>query len=518
MLPHFNSHLHNPNNQLQLNGANASAPHQVMGSQGNLGQINPQFRPGVLNNAQLPMPPFTNPNPFFAPNQFFPFPQGAFHNLNANNLPQPFAQNAINPAQFLPNWQLNMPNLVQNVTQLLQMQMMNAAPQDLGLFMNAQSGAGSNNGVLPLPVDGNSLTRMNHNNAVTKDIGVHHAQRNWDIFSPGAANPQSDAGVVNDVNDRKNTWRKPHDKNFTGNHKHNESQRGFGNKQFHTRQNAQGNFKFNNENRGKGNKKFVGKNFNLSSPSEQIQVGKKRSLMLNYTEQEIQHWREERKKNYPSQTNMEKKLKKNPKQPEVTDEAAKIRRQQLKEILAKQAELGCEVAEIPSCYLSDPEQQTDGNKQNNKAFGKRDRFHNKFDKKGRFQHSDRFSKKQRYENGHSASLQNQTTNPHRENKKEPSLLKKLLSSEIKKEKKHLLQVFRFMVVNNFFENWPEKPLEFPKVIVKESGDESEIVKQKPYVIKGDTSSALATLENGLDKDDDVCTAKYPNGEDVGERP
>ncbi|KAL1558861.1 hypothetical protein AAHA92_09274 [Salvia divinorum] len=197
--------------------------------------------------------------------------------------------------------------------------------------------------------------------------------------------PLSDAGVVNDVSDRKNNWRKPHDKNFTGNHKHNEAQRGCDI------------FQFNNEIRGKGNKNFAGKNFNLSNPSEQIQVGKKRSLMLNYTEQESQHWREERKKNYPSQANVEKKLKKNPKQLEVEDEAAKIRRQQIKEILAKQAELGCEVAEIPSCYLSDPEQQADAIKQNKRAFGKRDRFHNKFDKKGKFQQSDRYSKKQRYE-------------------------------------------------------------------------------------------------------------------------
>ncbi|KAL1531518.1 GATA zinc finger domain-containing protein 14-like [Salvia divinorum] len=486
MNPHFNPHLHNPNNQIQLNGANAPAQHQVMGNQGNLGQINPQFRPGMLNNAQPPMPPFNNPNPFFAQNQFIPFPQGAFHNLNANNLPLPFSQNAINPAQFMPNWPMNVPNFVQNVTQLLQMQMMNGAPLNLGLFMNAQSAAGSNNVALPQPVGGNSLPGMNHNNAPTKDIGAHHAQRNWDVFAPGAANPQSDAGVVNDVNDRKSNWRKPHENNFTGNHKRNESQRGFGNKQFHPRQNAQGNFNFNNENRGKGNKNFVGKNFKLSSHSEQTQVEKKRPLMLNYTEQEIKHWREERKKNYPSQANAEKKLKRNPKQPEVEDEAAKTRRQQLKEILAKQAELGCEVAEIPSCYLSDPEQQADGNKKNNKPFGKRDRFQNKFDKKARFQNGGRFSKKQRYENG---DLQNQTggaTNPpHRETKKEPSLLKKLLSSEIKKDKKHLLQVFRFMVVNNFFENWPETPLEFPKVIVRESGDESEILKPKTDMIEAD---------------------------------
>lgn len=170
--------------------------------------------------------------------------------------------------------------------------------------------------------------------------------------------------------------------------------------------------------------------------------------------------------------------------------------QQLKEILAKQAELGCEVAEVPSCYLSDTEQQTDGMRQNNKAFGKRGRFQNKFDKRGKFQQRDRFPKRQRYENSHSPGLANGCTNNLRvENKKEPSLLKKLLSSEIKKDKKHLLQVFRFMVANKFFENWPETPLKFPPVIVKESGEESEIVQEKSESINGDTSNGLATLEN-----------------------
>lgn len=152
-----------------------------MGNQGNLGQINHQLQAGMLNNAQLPMqPPFTNPNPFFTPNQFLPFPQGAFQNMNPNSWPQPFVQNAVNPPQFLPNGPLNVPNLVQTVTQLLQMQMMNVGPQNLGLFMNPQTGGGSNNGVMPQPVDGNGLKDMNHNGA----------QQNWDVFSPGAANSQ----------------------------------------------------------------------------------------------------------------------------------------------------------------------------------------------------------------------------------------------------------------------------------------------------------------------------------------
>lgn len=161
--------------------------------------------------------------------------------------------------------------------------------------------------------------------------------------------------------------------------------------------------------------------------------------------------------------------------------------QQLKEILAKQAELGCEVAEIPSCYLLDPEQQRDGAKQNNKLLGKRDRFRNKVDKKGKYKNGDLFSKSQRYEHNRTGC----TTNLHLE----PSLLKKLLSSDLRKDKKHILQVFRFMVVNNFFENWPGKPLKFPNVVVKESGYESDIVKQKPEEIEGDNSYDLHTRDH-----------------------
>lgn len=153
--------------------------------------MNPQFQAAVLNNnPQLPMPPFTNSNPFFAPNQLFPFPQGAFPNLNANNLPQPFVQNAVNAVQFMPNWPMNVPNLVQNVCQLLQMQMMNVGCQELGLFMNAQAGAGRSNGVLPQPANGNGLMQMNANNAIPNDIGAVHAQQNRGIFSHGGVESQ----------------------------------------------------------------------------------------------------------------------------------------------------------------------------------------------------------------------------------------------------------------------------------------------------------------------------------------
>ncbi|KAL8028734.1 hypothetical protein ABFX02_14G179900 [Erythranthe guttata] len=491
--PHFNPHQYNGNNQqLQNNGVNLPPPQQqVFGNQGNFGpnpmQMGPQFQMGMLNNPQLGMPPFNNPNAYFPQPQFFPFPQGPMQNLNANNLAQLLVQNAVNLPQFLPNGQMGVPNLMQNVNQLLHMQMANSGLQNPRPFGNGQLGMGMPNG--------NGLNNMNQNAAATNVLNSPQVQHSQNAFSPGAANSQNNAGFVNGVNDRNNGWKKSHDKN----HKHDASQRGFGKKPFQNRQNAQGNFKF-NENRGKGNQNAGGKNFNFSNSNEQNHGVQKRSIALNYTEQEIQQWREERKRNFPSNANIEKKLKVSPTKPEVTEEVAKIRRQQLKEILAKQAELGCEVAEIPSCYLSDSELQTDGRQQNNKPFDKRDRFHNKFDKRGKFDQNNRFSKRQRYENGDSTNLPNQndqfsnnqrwangpTNNPRRENKVEQSLLKKLLSSDIKKDKKHLLQVFRFMVMNSFFENnLSETPLKFPEVVVRESCDGSAIVEEKSQAVKGD---------------------------------
>ncbi|KAK9170607.1 hypothetical protein Syun_002747 [Stephania yunnanensis] len=97
----------------------------------------------------------------------------------------------------------------------------------------------------------------------------------------------------------------------------------------------------------------------IQSPSLGQRKGKlqavwwKRSVSLNYSEQEIQQWRDERKKNYPSKSNVEKKLAKKIVQPGEVDNDGQRRRQELRDILAKQAELGVEVAELPPNYLSD---------------------------------------------------------------------------------------------------------------------------------------------------------------------
>ncbi|CAA0831459.1 Unknown protein [Striga hermonthica] len=489
MHPRFNSHSYNPNDQLNINGINGQNPHQVIGSQVNFGgsqmQARPQFQMGLLNSPQLVMPPFANNlNASFAPTQFFPFVRGPLQALNANN----FASSAVNQPQFWPSGPLNVPNLVQNPNQLLQMQMMNCGPQNMGPFVNIRMPLANGNGILPQPVDGSGLRPLIHNDTVAKDCGPAHQQRNQNVFSPGAAKLQSNAGVVNGDNDGKSSWSASHNKNFTGNHIHDASQRGrFNQKQFHHRSNAQGSFKSNNGNGGKGKKGNGLKNFNSCSPFNHVQPSKKRSLMLNYSEQEIKQWREARRKNYPSNTNIEKKLKENLTQPEAMDSVAKMRRQQLKEILAKQAELGCEVAEVPSHYLSDSEVQTDVRHPNSRGFGKRGNFRSKFNQ------FDRFSKRQRSGNMDSENSQNQnghinkkqrwanngcTTMQRGHTKTEPSLLKKLLSSDIKRDKRHLLQVFRFMVMNSFFEKSPEQSLKFPEVIVKESCHGSEIPEEE----------------------------------------
>ena len=61
-----------------------------------------------------------------------------------------------------------------------------------------------------------------------------------------------------------------------------------------------------------------------------------------------------------------------------------------------------------------------------------------------------------------------------------------------------MQAFRFMVMNSFFKDWPEKPLSFPKVIVNETGIASEVTEEKPSSSKG----ALASIADDLNSSDD----------------
>lgn len=149
--------------------------------------------------------------------------------------------------------------------------------------------------------------------------------------------------------------------------------------------------------------------------------------------------------------------------------------QQLKEILAKQAELGVEVAEIPSYYLLDSKKQVRGRVENTMPLNKRGRFQNNYDKRGRYKRKDQFSKEQKL-------ADKDSSNTSSFNKKKPTLLQKLLSADVKRDKSHLLQTFRFMAINSFFKDWPEKPVNFPLVMVKDGGAAGEVVEEKSLLL------------------------------------
>ncbi|KAF7822477.1 nuclear fragile X mental retardation-interacting protein [Senna tora] len=150
-----------------------------------------------------------------------------------------------------------------------------------------------------------------------------------------------------------------------------------------------------------------------------------RSLSVTYTEQEIQQWREARRKNYPSKNNFEKKQSGRQNGSKVVNR--EDLRRELKEILAKQAALGVEVAEIPTHYLRDPQNNcVKGEEKRN--FANKRKFQNKFDR--RTDRQDQYSNKQKIAKKNFPNA--------------PTLLQKLLSADIRRDKRHLFQAFRFM--------------------------------------------------------------------------
>ena len=197
--------------------------------------------------------------------------------------------------------------------------------------------------------------------------------------------------------------------------------------------------------------------------------------------------------------------------------------QQLKEILAKQAELGVEVAEIPPEYmldseklgvevaetplsylldseklgveaaeipphhLLDSEKQEHGREDNRRSLTKKGRFWNKHDRRGRYKRKGRSDMQLGLEN---------------EDRK-PTLLEKLLGADIKRDKHRLLQVFRFMVANSFFKDWSDEPLKFPSVVVKEDGCKDEPQEEKPSLVGEEEPEVPnnTTVEDFGDRDD-----------------
>lgn len=216
--------------------------------------------------------------------------------------------------------------------------------------------------------------------------------------------------------------------------------------------------------------------------------------------------------------------------------------------MAKQAELGCEVAEIPACYLSDSENQVHGKKDNGRtlsdkgkfqrkdngrAFGKKEKFQRKdngrtFDKnekfqklnkRGRFNQGDDFSNRNSVNDGHDLAKKQRVGNDGTvinhagQAKREPTLLKKLLSGDIRRDKNQLLQAFRFIVMNSFFKDWPQNPLKFPLVMVKE--DAVSEGKSKDIIISEENFQE-SEESSGSDHDDNNNLVKVDPKVQAGE--
>ncbi|XP_076941943.1 uncharacterized protein LOC143611651 isoform X2 [Bidens hawaiensis] len=225
---------------------------------------------------------------------------------------------------------------------------------------------------------------------------------------------------------------------------------------------------------------------------------------LTYTEHEIKEWREARKKNYPTSGTVSERLKKEHTLSDVTNQEAVLRRQQLEEILAKQAELGCEVADISGSYNflseSSPKKQNPRDRKHERQqHHKRGKFHNK--RGAHFQDVDRFAKKSRSRDQHSFKGNHETM----PKKREPSLLEKLLTPDIKREKTHLLQVLRFMTANSFF---TEESLRFPPVILRETKVDAVSQETTSSVVKDanvDVASKETTCSVVKETDVDVIS-------------
>lgn len=222
----------------------------------------------------------------------------------------------------------------------------------------------------------------------------------------------------------------------------------------------------------------------------------------NYTDQEIKKWREARKKNYPTRVTELKKGTAEQTLSDVMNQEATLRRQELKAILEKQAELGIEVAEIPSYYHSDPDDQ---NPRGSNSSGHRKQNH-----RGQKHGRERY-KKGKFQNKRRTRFQdNQVTKrPKKEfAKRHPSLLQKLLSRDIKRDKNHLLQVFRFMAVNSFFTGESNNSLTFPSVVVRETDPdvpEVTVLKDSKKAVKETSCSVLQDSEKAEEEEEGELT-------------
>ncbi|CAK8534709.1 unnamed protein product [Lathyrus sativus] len=496
--------------------------HPQMGVAGNYQNQNLMQQP-FMPNMQQPRPPFMNPpNQLHMPHMggfgFGPQNNGTFnpmfpvHGQGQGQPPQMnlsqiqgqiLAQNIVNLLQQ-PNMNMNMsmpnagqfsaPYPMQNMNQQqlpMQMQRQNPSqpvpygmhpgqqqpmfgfppnqvpprpmvPQNPMFSGNSQFGAVPGNQVRPQigpnpaagnsngfvsgpfpsqPLQGNSSVPHNTNNAQSSAFRNSHSQEN----------PNSNINT----NFANSNWKGSPNKNFKNKQNRGGSQGGFQKSKFrdnNNKGNMRAGFQKDREDRGPNNEKAG--TFGLNSEEHQQQP--KRSYSVIYSEQEILQWRDTRRKNHPSRGKIEKKQSEQPKNSKCIDR--EVLQRELKEVLAKQAELGIEVAEIPSYYLKNAANQGIQSEEKETTFTDKRKFKNK---------SRRNQNKRRW----NSKKQKLADTDFLKNKKKPTLLQKLLSADIKRDQSYLFQVFRFMTANSFLKDYPDKPLVYPPVLVKEMGYE-----------------------------------------------
>ncbi|KAA0031714.1 putative basic-leucine zipper transcription factor F isoform X1 [Cucumis melo var. makuwa] len=406
-----------------------------------------------LNNGQFCLP-FQNMNQHVIPGQMMNMSQVPSHTSyggpNQQAVPMPFQNPGFSTAQPF------------GVNQ--GMHPVNQNPQNF--IPQAMGGSGSNQFPASVqPLQGNSTMPINSST---------QPQQARNLQSPAFAGTQGNSSISDGGNGLNSISNNSAHRNFMRN-----SKKGFQKNQTHHMKNEKKRFGFPGGQKEKGfhnerRNKFCGTN-----STDQVKE-QKRSLSLVYTDQEIRQWREARRKNYPSSTNIQKKLAEKQTNCTLVNQEAQLLRQELKEILAKQAELGVEVAEIPPEYLSYSEKH-DNRKQRGgpstlgeEADGasiEKEKSQNRLNKRGRLKKKNRPRKKGKFEK--------HLSNKPPLKKREPTLLQKLLKADVRKDKSQLLQALRFMVMNSFFKEWPNKPLKFPSVTVKENEGETNVVDETP---------------------------------------
>ncbi|TKY57838.1 serum factor response C isoform X1 [Spatholobus suberectus] len=299
-------------------------------------------------------------------------------------------------------------------------------------------------------------------------------------------------------------WKGSPSKNFKNKPNRGGYQGGFQKSKFHEVNNGKRRIGFPKEHNGKGLNSARAGQYGLKS--KELKQEPERSFSVTYTEQEIQQWREARKKNHPFSNNIQKHSER-PKDSKVINR--EVLQRELKEVLAKQAELGLEVAEVPSYYLKNSENQGLQSEGKNKYTDKR-KFQNMFNKKS--DRKGRFAKKQKFADKDSS--EGPTLK-----KRKPTLLQKLLSADIKRDKSHLFQVFRFMVMNSFFKHCPDKPLRYPSVVFKENGSEvdgeGKYLHARKVVLKRGSEETVQKIVN-LNNDNGHGSEDEDNDDDENE--